>query len=58
MASSFDSLMNNFVKDGRKLTGFKDYSEDQHNLPSLDVDIHLRMISTAQKVPDSPTDSI
>ena len=23
------------------------------DLPSLDVDIHLRMISTAQKVPDS-----
>ena len=29
MASSLDSLTNNLVKGGQKLTGFKDYSEDQ-----------------------------
>ena len=28
MASSLHSPTNNLVKDGRKLTGFKDYSED------------------------------
>ena len=32
MASSLDSLMNNLVKDGRKLSGFEDYSEYQHEL--------------------------
>ena len=32
MASSLDSLMNNLVKGGRKLTGFEDYSELQYNL--------------------------
>ena len=32
MASSLDSLMNNLVKDGRKLTGFEDYSEEQYKL--------------------------
>ena len=30
MASSLDSLTNNLVKGGKKLTGFKDYSEDQY----------------------------
>ena len=32
MASSLDSLMNNLVKDGRKLSGFQDYSEEQYKL--------------------------
>ena len=32
MASSLDSLMNNLVKDGRKLSGFGDYSEEQYKL--------------------------
>ena len=32
MASSLDSLTNNLVKDGRKLNGFKDYSEEQYEL--------------------------
>ena len=32
MASSLDSLTNNLVKGGRKLTGFEDYSELQHDL--------------------------
>ena len=32
MASSLDSLMNNLVKDGRKLSGFEDYSEEQSEL--------------------------
>ena len=32
MASNLDSLTNNLVKGGQKLTGFKDYSEDQHAL--------------------------
>ena len=32
MASSLDSLMNNLVKDGRKLSGFEDYSEEQYEL--------------------------
>ena len=30
MASSSDSLTNNLVKGGKKLTGFEDYSEDQY----------------------------
>ena len=30
MASSLDSLTNNIVKDGRKLSGFEDYSEAQY----------------------------
>ena len=32
MASIFGSLTNNIVKDGRKLSGFKDYSEEQYEL--------------------------
>ena len=32
MASSLDSLMNNLVKDGRKQSGFQDYSEKQYEL--------------------------
>ena len=32
MASSLDSLTNNLVKGGKKLTGFEDYSEDQYAL--------------------------
>ena len=32
MGSSLDSLTNNLVKGGRKLTGFEDYSELQYNL--------------------------
>ena len=32
IASSLDSLMNNLVKDGRKLKGFEDYSEAQYEL--------------------------
>ena len=32
MASSLDSLTSNLVKGGQKLTGFKDYSEDQYVL--------------------------
>ena len=32
MASSVDSLTNNLVKDGRKLTGFEDCSEEQYGL--------------------------
>ena len=32
MASSLDSLTNNLVKRGRKLMGFEDYSEEQHEL--------------------------
>ena len=32
MASSLDSLTNNLVKDGRKLSGFEDYSEEQYEL--------------------------
>ena len=32
MASSLDSLTNNLVKGGQKLTGFEDYSEDQYVL--------------------------
>ena len=32
MASSLDSLMNNLVKDGRKLIGFEDYYEAQYEL--------------------------
>ena len=32
MASILDSLTNNLVKDGRELTGFKDYSEKQYEL--------------------------
>ena len=32
MANSLDSLMNNLVKDGRKLSGFEDYSEEQYEL--------------------------
>ena len=32
MASSLDSLTNNLVKDGRKLSGFEDYSKEQCKL--------------------------
>ena len=32
MASSLGSLTNNLVKDGRKLSGFEDYSEEQYEL--------------------------
>ena len=32
MASSLDSLKNTLVKDGRKLSGFEDYSEEQYKL--------------------------
>ena len=32
MASSVNSLTNNLVKDGRKLSGFKDYSGKQYEL--------------------------
>ena len=32
MASSLDSLTNNLVKGGKKLTRFEDYSEDQYAL--------------------------
>ena len=32
MVSSLDSLTNNLVKDGRKLFGFEDYSEEQYKL--------------------------
>ena len=32
MASSLDSLTSNLAKGGQKLTGFKDYSEDQYAL--------------------------
>ena len=32
MVSNPDSLMNNLVKDGRKLTGFEDYSKAQYEL--------------------------
>ena len=32
VASSFGSLKNNLVKDGRKLNGFEDYSEEQYEL--------------------------
>ena len=32
MASSLDSLTNNLVKGGKKLTGFEDYSEPQYKL--------------------------
>ena len=32
MASSLDSLTNNLVKGGKKLTRFEDYSEDQYVL--------------------------
>ena len=32
MASSLDSLSSNLVKDGRKLTGFEDYSGEQYEL--------------------------
>ena len=32
MASSLDSLMNNLVKDGRKLSGFENYSDEQYKL--------------------------
>ena len=32
MASSLDSLKNNLVCGGRKLTGFEDYSESQYEL--------------------------
>ena len=32
MASSLDSLMNNLVKGGQKLTGFEDHSKDQYAL--------------------------
>ena len=32
MVSSLDSLMNNSVKDGRKLSGFEDNSEKQYKL--------------------------
>ena len=32
MASSLDSLTNNLVRGGRKLSGFEDYSELQYNL--------------------------
>ena len=32
VASSLDSLTNNLVKDGRKLSGFEVYSDEQHEL--------------------------
>ena len=32
MASTLDSLTNNLVKGGQKLTGFKGYSKDQYSL--------------------------
>ena len=32
MVSSLDSLTKNLVKDGRKLTGFEDYSEPRYEL--------------------------
>ena len=32
MASSLNLLMNNLVKDGQKLCGFEDYSEEQYEL--------------------------
>ena len=32
MASSLDSLTNNLVKGGKKLTRFEDYSKDQYAL--------------------------
>ena len=32
MASSLDSMTNNLVKGGKRLTGFKDYSKDQYAL--------------------------
>ena len=32
MVSSLDSLTNNLVENGRKLSGFKDYSEEQYEL--------------------------
>ena len=32
IASSLDSLMNNLVKYGRKLSGFEDYSNEQYEL--------------------------
>ena len=32
MASSLDSLTNDLVKGGKKLTRFKDYSKDQYSL--------------------------
>ena len=32
MNRTLDSLTNNLVKGGRKLTGFEDYSEDQYAL--------------------------
>ena len=32
MASDLDSLTNNSVKDGRKLSGFEDYGEEQYEL--------------------------
>ena len=32
MASGLDSLMNNLVKEGRKLSGFEDYSAEQYEL--------------------------
>ena len=32
MASSLGSLANNLVKNGRKLSGFEDYSKDQYEL--------------------------
>ena len=33
MVSSLDSLMNNLVKGGQRLIEFKDYSEEQYELP-------------------------
>ena len=41
MASSLDSLTNNLVKGGRKLTGFEDYSELQHDLLTRKEFIHM-----------------
>ena len=40
MASSLDSLTNNLVKDGQKLSGFEDYSEEQYKKRSLPLRVH------------------
>ena len=47
MASSLDSLMNNLVKGGHHLTGFKDYSEAQYEISSMKQDSLPRKPSIA-----------
>ena len=47
MTSSLDSLTNNLVESGRKLTGFEDYSELQHDLREMEF-IHILKLSPAE----------